>query len=137
MFKSFMVLVGLAVLAGPAQAQTALKSTRILQTTTSDAGTRISYPPTDSAEVTALMIEVPPGAEGTLHRHEVPVFIYVLEGTLDVDTEGVGTRSHTAGEGFLEAQNANHTVKNRGTKVARALIVVAGIQGRPVSLKPS
>ena len=46
--------------------------------------------------------EFPPGYIGGKHFHTGPVFVYVLEGKLTIDTENAGSRSIGAGELYQE-----------------------------------
>lgn len=54
-------------------------------------GQEISYP-TGTATITASIVTLPPGAETGWHRHDVPLFAYVLEGEITVDTDRTGGR---------------------------------------------
>ena len=54
---------------------------RVLQRTDTTAlGQPVAYPVTDSAEVTAVEVEIPPGGETGWHRHPFPGYAYVLSG---------------------------------------------------------
>jgi quercetin dioxygenase-like cupin family protein len=46
--------------------------------------------------------EFPPGYVGGKHSHTGPVFVYVLEGKLTIDTKKSGSRSISAGELYQE-----------------------------------
>ena len=35
----------------------------------------------------------------------VPLFVYMLEGTLSIEMEGLGTHTFSAGQGFAEVTN--------------------------------
>ena len=50
-------------------------------------GQKITYPLTDKAEVTAMIVDLPPGAETGWHKHPVPVYAYVISGNLTVELE--------------------------------------------------
>ena len=69
-----------ALVATPAVAQVKFSATPILQSGTTVAGAPIAYPKTDSAEVTALRVDVGPGGETGRHMHPYPTFVYVLDG---------------------------------------------------------
>ncbi len=94
-------------------------------------GQPVAYP-AGIAEVTAVVITVPPGGETGWHLHAVPLFGYILAGTLTVDY-GVdkGTHTYNAGEGMLEAMNWPHNGMNKGTVPVRILAVYAGAKGVP------
>jgi Cupin domain len=64
-------------------------TTRVLiKTSVTGNGQQITYPVTDKAEVTAMTVELAPGAETGWHKHPVPVYAYVISGTLSVEIEG-------------------------------------------------
>jgi len=93
-------------------------------------GQEIAYP--DGAPVvTASLLAVPPGAETGWHIHEVPLFAYILEGTLTVDYGSEGVRHYGPGDSFLEAMNWPHNGSNRGEITVTLLAVYAGAEGLP------
>ena len=58
-------------------------TTKVLKkTSVTENGRKISYPQTDRAEVSAMTVELAPGAETGWHEHPVPVYAYVMAGTL-------------------------------------------------------
>jgi quercetin dioxygenase-like cupin family protein len=116
-------------------AQTNFKATPILQSGTTVHGKAIAYPATDSPEITALLLEIAPGGESGRHMHPNPTFVYVLEGTLDVEMEGK-THSFKAGDSFLEAVNTWHNGKNKGKVPAKVLVVFSGAAGQPNLIRP-
>ena len=68
----------------------AVKVTPLIKTTSSWTGKPIAYPD-GQAEITAMVIEIAPGAETGWHAHPVPSFAMVLEGTLEVTLKDAGT----------------------------------------------
>ena len=128
---SVLALAVAAMVAAPATAQVKFTATPILQSGTTVAGAAIAYPKTDSAEVTALRVDIGPGGETGRHMHPYPTFVYVLEGSVDVEMEGGGTRSYKAGDSFLEVLNTWHNGKNHGTATAKLLVVFVGVHGKP------
>lgn len=132
-------LLGVALgvlIATPAAAQVKFAATPILQSGTTAAGAPIAYPKTDSAEVTALVLDIGPGGETGRHMHPVPTFVYVLEGAIDVEMDGGMSHSYKAGDSFLESVNAWHNGKNKGTTPAKVLVVFAGAHGKPNLVRP-
>ena len=96
-------------------------------------GSPVAYPKTDSAEVTAMLMEIAPGGETGWHMHTAPTFVYVLEGTVEVEERPSGMKhTHTAGDAFLHALNTWHNGRNRGRTPVRILVVSTGERGRPV-----
>jgi quercetin dioxygenase-like cupin family protein len=124
------------VMITPCAAQTAFTSTPVLKTTTTAAGSPIVYPRTDSAEVSAVVVDMQPGADSGPHLHPVPAFIYMLSGAIEVKTEGAETHAYKSGDALVEAVNAWHSVKNTGTGHARFLVVFTGVRDHPNSRRP-
>src|SRR5215207_8163149 len=93
-------------------------------------GEKLTYPTGTPAKVTAVVVTVPPGGETGWHKHPIPLFGYILEGTLVVDYAAHGTRSYHAGEGLLEAMSAPHNGRNLGAVPVRILAVYLGEQGK-------
>lgn len=120
----------------PAAAQVNFKATPILQSGTTAAGGKIAYPKTDSAEVTALVLDIGPGGETGRHMHPSPTFVYMLEGAIDVVMDDGMTHSYKAGDSFLESVNTWHNGKNKGTTPARVLVVFSGARGKPNLVRP-
>lgn len=126
----------LGLIASPAAAQVKFAATPVLQSGTTAGGTSIAYPKTDSAEVTALVLDIGPGGETGRHMHPYPTFVYVLEGAIDVDMDGGVAHSYKAGDSFLEVVNTWHNGKNNGTTPAKVLVVFAGVHGKPNLVRP-
>ena len=134
--RELLAIVVAAILAAPLAAQVNFSSTPILQSSVTNAGGRITYPATDSAEVTALRVGIGPGGETGRHMHLYPAFVYVLEGAIEVEIEGGGSHSYKAGDSFVEAINAWHNGRNRGSTPAKLLVVFAGVRGKPNLVRP-
>jgi quercetin dioxygenase-like cupin family protein len=124
------------LIAAPAAAQVKFSATPVLQSSTTAGGTTIAYPKTDSAEVTALVLEIGPGGETGRHMHPYPTFVYVLAGAIDVEMDGGVVHSYKAGDSFLEVVNTWHNGKNKGTTAAKVLVVFAGVHGKPNLVRP-
>ena len=129
--RGILAAIVAAVFAAPLTAQVKFSSTPILQSSVTNAGGPITYPATDSAEVTALRVDIGQGGETGRHMHLYPAFVYVLEGAVDVEIEGGGSHSYKAGDSFVEAVNAWHNGKNRGSSPVKLLVVFAGVRGKP------
>src|SRR5215210_4711188 len=93
-------------------------------------GEALAYPTGAPAKVTAVIVTVPPGGETGWHRYPVPLFGYILEGTLVVDYGAHGTRTYQSGDGLLEAMSVPHNGKNIGTSLVRILAVYVGAEGQ-------
>ena len=134
--RKLLAILVAAILAAPLAAQVNFSSTPILQSSVTNAGGRITYPATDSAEITALRVGIGPGGETGRHMHLYPAFVYVLEGAVEVEIEGGGSHSYKAGDSFVEAINAWHNGRNRGSTPAKLLVVFAGVRGKPNLVRP-
>lgn len=126
----------LGLMATPAAAQVKFAATPALQSGTTAGGTSIAYPKTDSAEVTAVVLDIGPGGETGRHMHPYPTFVYVLEGAIDVEMDGGMAHNYKAGDSFLEVNNTWHNGKNNGTTPAKVLVVFAGVHGKPNLVRP-
>jgi quercetin dioxygenase-like cupin family protein len=77
------------------------------------------------------------GGRTALHEHPVPVYVYVIEGEVEVKTEGVEPHRYKTGEAFIEAQNRKHQAFNAGDGAAKLLVVFVGEQGKPTTVAPN
>jgi quercetin dioxygenase-like cupin family protein len=135
--RSILVVAVLGLTATSTAAQVKFSYKPILQSSATVAGVAIAYPKTDSAEVTALRLEIGPGGETGRHMHPFPTFVYVLEGAINVEMDGGAAHSYKAGDSFLEVVNTWHNGKNNGTTTAKVLVVFVGVHGKPGLVRPS
>jgi quercetin dioxygenase-like cupin family protein len=119
----------------PSTGPVGFKITQILETTTTAAGQPIRFPQGEN-QMTGFIIELAPGGQVGRHVHPVPLFSYILEGTLTVEVEGHGTRTFRAGEGFVDVVNLWHNGRNLGDKPVRFLVVFAGQKDTPTAIRP-
>jgi len=108
--------------------QPVVNSKVILQTTTSWNGTPISYPDGE-AEVTALLIEIEPGATTGWHYHPVPSFAYILDGTIEITLEDGDIKTFQKGEAVSEVTNTIHSGKNIGENTLKLIVFYTGTIG--------
>ncbi len=84
----------------------------------------------------ALMLEVsyPPGAKDMVHRHDAHAFVYVLEGTIQMQLKGGPLVTVKAGETFYEGPRDVHVVGRNASdsEPARFVVVLLKRQGAPV-----
>jgi quercetin dioxygenase-like cupin family protein len=84
----------------------------------------------------ALMITVayPPGSADAVHRHNAHVFVYVLEGSVEMQLKGRKLERLTAGQSFYEGPDDIHLVGRSlsRTKPAKLLVVMVKNKGAPV-----
>lgn len=111
------------------------QTTPLMRTSTTGDGIRIEYPRTENPEVIAVIGTVAPGGRTPRHQHPIPTFVYVMEGSLEVRTDGRETRTYAAGQTFIESQNLWHQAFNPSqTTPARILVVFMGEQGKPTTV---
>ena len=108
---------------------------KLVETSTTVAGVPLKYP-TGKPLVTANLSTIEPGGNSPRHKHPVPTFIYVIEGTLFVDVEGAGTREIKAGEGFMEVVDTWHRNRNPSTtQRVQYVLVSAGDDKTPFVIR--
>lgn len=91
--------------------------------------------PGGQAEMTALLIEIAPGAQTGWHCHLVPNFAYMLEGTLELTLDDGRVKLLSAGEELPEVVNRPHNGRNVGSAPAKLLVFYAGAVGTPLSVE--
>ena len=131
------ILVGVFVIAGGAQAQDGKPAepkgvkTRGLVTSLGPVG---SIPVTVPVALTGQVIEIAPGGQTGKQRNLTPSFLYVLEGTLVIDTEGgpggvSGIQYHSEGQSYAGPASLWYNVMNTGQKPARFLLIFVAPPG--------
>ena len=114
-----------------------VRVTPLLRATTTLAGQAIAYPQITNAEVTALLVEIPAGAETGWHKHPFPCYAYLLSGELFVDVQGGATNHFTAGQALVESVNVLHNGRNPGPEPVRLVMFVMGEKGEPFTVRES
>lgn len=84
-------------------------------------------------EVSMLIVEFPPGGADPVHRHDASAFVYVLEGTVEMQMEGGEKVTLQPGETFYEDPRGVHLVgrNTSDTKPAKLLAVLVKKEGAP------
>ncbi len=131
----------LPLLAGGAiadQASSAYQAllTPLLKSGTDVVGQPLQYP-AGSPMVTGAIVTLPPGGETGWHIHEVPLFGYVLEGTLTVDYGSKGIKTYGPGDSWMEAMNWPHNGMNKGTVPVKLIAVYMGGGDKANTVKTS
>jgi hypothetical protein len=75
-----------------------------------------------------------PVAGQALHQHPVPVFVYVLEGEVELRTEGGEAQRYGTGQSWIESQNRQHQAFNVAAVPSRLLVVFMGEEGQPLTI---
>lgn len=99
----------------------------LLSSSESTISQNISYP-AGPAKITAAIITMQPGQKTGWHKHEVPLFGYIMVGELSVDYGSAGVKTYHAGDSFIEAFLTEHNGENTGNGIVRIMAVFAGSQ---------
>lgn len=130
--RCFIALALLAAAALPAAADNAKKpsypAVPLISTGKNVVGETIHYPK-GAAHVTAAIVTLGPGGRTIMHKHGVPLFAYILAGTLTVNYGTHGTRTYKTGDAFMEAMDVAHYGINNGTVPVKILAVYMGATG--------
>ncbi len=87
----------------------------------------------ENMEANIVLFEVEPGFETERHIHPGHVFVYVLEGTVEVDAEGQDPIQVSAGEAAYELPNLPMVGRNTSsTEGARFVVFQVGEAGKPL-----
>lgn len=87
-------------------------------------------------EGTMLTVELPPGGDGAVHRHNAHVFVYVLEGSIVMQVKGGKPVTLGPGETFYENPQDIHVVGRNAskTKAAKFLVFMVKDKGAPIAV---
>lgn len=92
-------------------------------------GQKLAYPRKAQAQVSSEIVTVQPGAETGVHKHNAPMYAYVLEGMLTVEYKDGTIKEYGPGTALMEAQGTWHNGKNLGDVPVRVLVVNMGAEG--------
>lgn len=89
----------------------------------------------ENQEMLVLELELVPGHSSPAHRHNAHVFVYVLEGRVNMQVAGGELMTLLPGEMFYENPDDIHTVSQNAsdTEPARILVHILKTAGVPVS----
>lgn len=107
---------------------TAGVNTLFTQLTTTILGQPLQYL-TGSPEVSSSILTMAPGQETGRHRHDAPLYVYVLSGEVTVTYDGGIVKTYSEGMAILEAVGTNHNGVNSGKVPVQLLIVNLGAAG--------
>jgi len=81
-------------------------------------------PDIEGREAVVLEVLYPPGAASASHRHNAHTFVYVLEGTVEMQVAGGELKRLTVGQTFYETPNDIHTVSRNASETEPAKVLV-------------
>ena len=86
-------------------------------------------------EMFVVEVNLAPGQESSPHRHNAHVFVYVLEGTVNMQVAGGELMTLSTGEMFYENPDDIHSVSQNAstTETARFLVHMIKTIGVPVT----
>ena len=105
----------------------------LLKTTVTAFDKPVTLPKTDKPEITSMLVTIQPSGHSNLHQHPVPVIAYVLEGAVEVRSDGV-SRKYKAGDALIEPMNSPMQAINPGDTPTKLLVVMVGDEGKPNSI---
>ncbi len=109
----------------------------LLKSNKAENGQPIRYLKTKNPEITVLDVVLPPGTETGWHFHPVPVYAYVLSGTLEVKMAEGKPRRFKAGDVIIEPLNTPHDGLNTGETPAHLIVFYTGEAGKPYVIRLS
>ncbi len=106
----------------------------LLKTDTTSIGQPIAYPQVGRAEVTVLKITMPPGSNTGWHKHDIPLFAYVVQGELTVTREQHEPRVFRGGEAVAEMTDVYHEGANLGEEDVVLIAFYLGGDDKPLAI---
>lgn len=90
--------------------------------------------------LTGQIVEIEAGGQTGRQRHNVPSYVFVLEGTLTTNSEGGpigvgGVQYHTEGQSYMDAPGVWHSHSNSGLKPVKYLLLLISTPGGPLTEK--
>ena len=127
---SLTITVILICLIGKSQYNKEIIIEPILKTETTSTGQGFIYPQLQDDEITILKITIPSGKSTGWHKHEFPVFAYILKGNLTVELENNNIMQFSKNSSFSEVVNTFHTGINKGKKDVVLIAFYIGEKGK-------
>jgi quercetin dioxygenase-like cupin family protein len=83
-----------------------------------------SLPDIPGKDVTAALVNFPPGNKGTPHRHAGDVFAFVVSGSILSQNSATGpAKVYKAGEAFFEPAGSTHLIGENGSATEPAQLL--------------
>ena len=127
------LLLFLPVVALAVEENSAVKVTVLLKTTSGWDGEQIVYPE-GQAEMTALLIEIAPGESTGWHRHPVPSFAFLLDGTLEITLADGRLKRMQPGEALSEVSDTMHIGRALSKTPVKIVVFYAGSVGKALTV---
>ena len=104
------------------------KATKLLQTALTGV---------EGKEVHIVHFSAPPGYEGGKHSHPGPAFVYILEGQLTIEVEGMEPATLGPGDVYAEPVGSKmmQAWNKSSTHGAKLIVFQIGEEGKPLMVK--
>jgi len=106
----------------------------VLKTDTTSIGQKIVYPQFANDEVSIVKVTIPPGKSTGWHKHNFPVFAYVLQGALTVEFENRKSLQFSENSSFSEVIDTLHNGINYGKEDVILIAFFMGEKGKSLSV---
>lgn len=130
---SFLIIVLFVIFTAKAQYKSEIRIEPLLKTDTTSIGQKIAYPQVLDAEVTMSRITIPAGKSTGWHKHDYPVFAYVLKGVLTVEFENNKSVKYHENSTIAEVVNIFHNGINKGKDDVVLIAIYLGEKGKDLS----
>jgi len=131
----FVIVVFFVVLSVGAQYKNDIVIEPVLKTDTTTIGQKIVYPQVQNAEVTMSRITIPVGKSTGWHKHDYPVFAYVLKGVLTVEIENNKSVQYGENSTIAEVMNTFHNGINNGKEEVILIAIYLGEKAKSLSTR--
>ena len=128
------IFLSLFSLAVKSQYTSGLVIEKLLQADTNSIGQKIVYPNFSNSEITMSKITIPPGKSTGWHKHSIPVFSYILKGTLTVELEDQRVYKFKENTSFAESVNTFHNGTNMEDSDLVVIAIYLGAKGQKLSI---
>jgi quercetin dioxygenase-like cupin family protein len=127
-FRLLVIALGTIVFLNPMRTASAQEAVKVTQLMTKDLAN------VPGKEVTMITVDYAPGAADPVHRHNASAFVYVLEGSIEMQMKGGEKVTLHPGDTFYEDPSGIHLVgKNASnTEPAKFLVVLVKDKGAPI-----
>ena len=105
----------------------------LLKTSATRDEDRIVYP-SGTPQIISVIGTMEKDGRTALHEHPVPVFVYVLEGEIELRSENGEPQRYKAGQAFIESLDKKHQAHNVADKASKILVVFVGEDGKPTTV---
>ncbi len=105
----------------------------LLKTSVTRDNDPVAYP-AGTPQIVSVIGTMEKDGRTALHEHPVPVFVYVLEGEIEVRSKEGEPHRYKAGEAFIESVSRQHQAHNVAGTASKILVVFMGEDGKPTTV---